>query len=82
MNGAYEEGRLLPQIDHLTVAQLRRRAADDRADALALANRLSAGSVAMLLSDAARCELRAATLDLEGMPHGLSNVDDGRRYAA
>lgn len=50
-------------ITHLTPAQLRCRAADSRADALTLAGKLSAASVAMLLTDAAQCELRAATLE-------------------
>jgi len=82
MNAARPEDALLPQIDHLTVAQLRRRAADDRADALALASRLSAGSVAMLLADAARCELQASVLEMGDAPPGFPNVGDGRRYAA
>lgn len=53
----------LPYIDHLTVDQLRKRAADDRADALAMASRASAGCISMLLEDAERCEIRATMLE-------------------
>lgn len=77
--GAATSGALY--IDHLTPDQLRRRAADDRADALALAGRLSAGSVAMLLSDAARCELRAAVLEMEETPR-FEKIGDAACRAA
>lgn len=53
----------LPYIDHLSVDQLRRRAADDRADALAMVDRASAATVSMLLEDAERCEARATMLE-------------------
>lgn len=53
----------LPYIDHLSVDQLRRRAADDRADALAMVDQASAGTVSMLLEDAERCEARATMLE-------------------
>jgi len=53
----------LPFIDHLSVDQLRQRAADDRADALAMVNRASAGCISMLLEDAERCEERATMLE-------------------
>lgn len=53
----------LPYIDHLSVDQLRQRAADDRADALAMVNRASAATVSMLLEDAERCESRATMLE-------------------
>lgn len=62
-------------IDHLRPDQLRRRAADARADAVALADRLSDATVAMLLSDAARCELRASQLELkEAQSHACSST--------
>lgn len=61
-------------IDHLRPDQLRRRAADARADAAALADRLSDATVAMLLSDAVRCELRASQLELnEAQSHACSS---------
>lgn len=50
-------------IDHLSVDQLRQRAADDRADALAMASHTSAATVSMLLEDAERCEARATMLE-------------------
>ncbi|MBP2307492.1 hypothetical protein GBZ48_22055 [Azospirillum melinis] len=53
----------LPYIDHLSVDQLRRRAAYDRADALAMVDQVSAGTVSMLLEDAERCEARATMLE-------------------
>ncbi|MFS2013723.1 hypothetical protein ACCD06_28280 [Azospirillum sp. CT11-132] len=53
----------LPYIDHLSVDQLRQRAADDRADALAMASHASAATVSMLLEDAERCEARATMLE-------------------
>lgn len=42
----------LPFIDHLSVDQLRQRAADDRADALAMVGHVSAATVSMLLEAA------------------------------
>jgi hypothetical protein len=69
-------------IDHLRPDQLRRRAADARADALALAGRLSAASVAMLLNDAAQCELRASLLDMEGTQSAFQKVGDAPHHAA
>ncbi|CAO3417859.1 hypothetical protein [Azospirillum endophyticum] len=53
----------LPFIDHLSVDQLRQRAADDRADALAMVGHASAATVSMLLEDAERCEGRATMLE-------------------
>lgn len=53
----------LPFIDHLSVDQLRRRAADDRADALAMVDHASAATISMLLEDAERCESRATMLE-------------------
>lgn len=53
----------LPYIDHLSVDQIRRRAADDRADALAMVDHVSAATVSMLLEDAERCEARATMLE-------------------
>lgn len=53
----------LPYLDHLSVGQLRQRAANDRADALALVDRASAATVSMLLEDAERCESRAMMLE-------------------
>lgn len=53
----------LPYIDHFSVDQLRRRAADDRADALAMVGHASAATVSMLLEDAERCEMRATMLE-------------------
>jgi len=50
------EENLLPQIDHLTADQLRRRAADDRADAQLLDPQKHSGAIRMLLADAERCE--------------------------
>nr|WP_295828349.1 hypothetical protein [uncultured Azospirillum sp.] len=50
-------------IDHLRPDQLRQRAADERADALMLAGKLSAETVNMLLTSADRCEMRAAVLE-------------------
>ncbi|WP_042695632.1 hypothetical protein [Azospirillum sp. B506] len=67
----------LPFIDHLSVDQLRRRAADDRADALAMVDRASAATVAMLLEDAERCELRATMLEQrcgDGIAPGLGEL--------
>jgi len=55
----------LPYILHLPPDQLRRRAAADREDALAMSGRYSAACVAMLLADAERCEARA--LEVEGV---------------
>lgn len=53
----------LPYIDHLSIDQLRRRAADDRADALALIGGSSPGTLSMLVEDAERCEARATMLE-------------------
>ncbi|WP_372396884.1 hypothetical protein ABMY26_22605 [Azospirillum sp. HJ39] len=53
----------LPYIDHLSVDQLRQRAADDRSDALEMIDRASAGRISMLLEDAERCETRATLLE-------------------
>ncbi|WP_044551647.1 hypothetical protein [Azospirillum lipoferum] len=53
----------LPYIDHLSVDQLRQRAADDRADALVIAGHASTATVSMLLEDAERCESRATMLE-------------------
>ncbi|WP_377810520.1 hypothetical protein ABNQ38_33085 [Azospirillum sp. A29] len=53
----------LPFIDHLSVDQLRRRAAHDRADALEMVGHASANTVSMLLDDAERCETRATMLE-------------------
>ena len=53
----------LPYIDHLSVDQLRQRAADDRTDALEMIDRASAGRISMLLEDAERCETRATLLE-------------------
>ncbi|MGF7178474.1 hypothetical protein [Azospirillum doebereinerae] len=54
----------LPYILHLQPAELRHRAAAERADAMALSGRYSAACVAMLLADAERCEARAAELEM------------------
>ena len=53
----------LPFIDHLSVDQLRRRAAHDRADALEMVGHATADTVSMLLDDAERCEARATMLE-------------------
>lgn len=53
----------LPYIDHLSVDRLRRRAADDRADALEMVGRASTATLSMLLEDAERCEARATMLE-------------------
>ncbi|XEY15213.1 hypothetical protein ABMY26_00610 (plasmid) [Azospirillum sp. HJ39] len=53
----------LPYIDHLSVDQLRQRAADDRSDALEMVDHASAGRISMLLEDAERCETRATLLE-------------------
>jgi len=70
-----EEACHLPQIDHLSIVQLRRRAAENREDALRM-NRLdSIGCLAMLLSDAERCEARAEALET------VVRERDGAMYA-
>ncbi|MCG5239192.1 hypothetical protein ACIU1J_01090 [Azospirillum doebereinerae] len=58
-----EEACHLPQIDHLSIAQLRRRAAEDREDALGMNRLANTGCLAMLLADAERCEARADALE-------------------
>ncbi|CAO3418153.1 hypothetical protein [Azospirillum doebereinerae] len=58
-----EEACHLPQIDHLSIAQLRRRAAEDREDALGMNRRDNTSCHAMLLADAERCEARADALE-------------------
>lgn len=63
MTETWDEARLLPQIDDLTVEQLRRRAADNREDAFRLNARPGSGAVVMLLADAERCEARADRLE-------------------
>ncbi|WP_376957758.1 hypothetical protein ABNQ39_11555 [Azospirillum sp. A26] len=69
-------------VDHLTPGQLRQRAANDRADALALAGKLSAASVAMLLNDAAQCEVRAALLEMDAADSRFWKGGDGARGTA
>lgn len=59
MNTARPEDALLPQIGHLTVAQLRQRAAGDREDARRLDARKHPCAIRMLLSDAERCDALA-----------------------
>jgi len=59
MNAAWPEDALLPQIGHLTVAQLRQRAACDREDAKRLDARRHPCAIRMLLTDAERCDALA-----------------------
>lgn len=61
----HEEDRLLPQIDHLTVVQLHRRAADNREDAKRLGAIGATCGIAMLIADAERCDRRATELEFE-----------------
>ncbi|MBP2297846.1 hypothetical protein [Azospirillum picis] len=65
-NGEQPLDMLLPYIGHLTSAQLRERAANDRDDAAAMAGRASPACILMLLEDAERCEARAELLEREG----------------
>lgn len=60
-----EEDLLLPQIDHLTIVQLRQRAADDRNDAHRLGAIGATCGIAMLIADAERCDRRATELESE-----------------
>lgn len=71
MNAERPEDALLPQIGHLTVAQLRQRAACDREDAKRLDARKHPGAIRMLLTDAERCDAladsRTDALPLDGL---------------
>lgn len=72
MSARRSEDALLPQIDHLTVDQLRRRAAEDREDALRLSTRGAAEGLSMLLADAVRCDERADELEAQ---HSNDDLD-------
>jgi len=77
-----EEDRLLPQIDHLTIIQLRRRAADNRDDAKRLGAIGTTCGIAMLIADAARCDRRATELEFESARTAPENqTDEDARHA-
>jgi len=67
-----EEACHLPQISHLSVAQLRQRAAEDRDDALRMSGRGFTGCVTMLMADAERCEAQADELEAAVARSGLN----------
>ncbi|SMH56714.1 hypothetical protein [Azospirillum agricola] len=75
-----EEAAHLPQIDHLSIAQLRQRAAGNRDDARRMKGRGFAGCVAMLLADAERCEARIR--ELEAMCGRIGSGSARRAIAA
>lgn len=76
-----EEDRLLPQIDHLTIAQLRRRAADNRDDAKRLGTIGATCGIAMLIADAERCDRRATELEFESARASLEQqAGNGARH--
>lgn len=62
-------------ITHLTVDQLRKRAADDRKDAMAMINHASPECIAMLLEDAQHCEERAIMLEQTSASSGIPNLE-------
>lgn len=77
-----EEDRLLPQIDHLTIVQLRRRAADNRDDAKRLGAIGATCGIAMLIADAERCDRRATELEFESTRASLKkHISDGAHHA-
>lgn len=77
-----EEDRLLPQIDHLTIAQLRRRAVDNRDDAKRLSAIGVTCGIAMLIADAERCDQRATELEFESARASLKkHIGDSARHA-